>query len=63
MLAVFEVADISQRKLARLTWAIKGIAWEDAIKALAGRDQPDLSGPVPMRDFGQFDRPVVTTAA
>ena len=26
-------------------------------------DQPDLSGPVPMRDFGQFDRPVVTTAA
>lgn len=40
-------------------------ALEKAISATDGNvvDQPDLSGPVPMRDFGQFDRPVVTTAA
>ncbi len=28
-----------------------------------GNDQPDLGGPPSMRDFGRFNRPVVTIEA
>ena len=36
---------------------------EQIIGMLREADQPYLSGPVPMRDPGRFDRPVVTTGA